>query len=288
MTQKLQVEALETRECPAGVNLFNGVLTVEGTSGADNIVVTQSGSTIFALGQAFDANAINKIVITGQGGDDYLRDNTTKTSFIYGGFGNDTIYGGLGNDKLYGGAGDDTLFGGRGNDVLWGGTGTDTLRDVFDANIFNEGSPNRARANSSIEQQIIQLVNGQRAAAGLPPLTVNVQLNAAADLHTVDMVNISNSYGPSVGHQHVLYGTNRPQLSDRLDMAGYDNWTFSFAFGENIAFGYSTAETVMNGWMNSAGHRANILSTTFTEIGVSVRADAAGRLFFTQNFGHRA
>jgi len=57
--------------------------------------------------------------------------------------------------------------------------------------------------------------------------------------------------------------------------SGYDTWTRSYAYGENIAFGYSSAAEVVAAWMNSPGHRANILSPFFTEIGVSVLADAA-------------
>jgi uncharacterized protein YkwD len=283
----LHIEALESRDCPATVNLFNGVLTILGTSGNDTIVVTQSGSTIQFGSQTFDANSINRIVISGQGGDDYLDDRTLKPAVIYGGFGNDRIYGRAGEDRLYGGSGDDILVGGGGNDILWGGSGTDQLIDTAGTNTLHEGSPNVARNNTAIELQIITLVNAQRAAAGLPPVTVNRQLNGAATMHTQDMVTISNRYGRSVGHQHILYGTIRPLLSDRLDAAGWDNWTNSIAYGENIAYGFTSAADVMNGWMNSPGHRANILNGAYTEIGVSVIADKDGVLFFTQVFGVR-
>ena len=77
-------------------------------------------------------------------------------------------------------------------------------------------------------------------------------------------------------------------MSDRLDAVGYDKWTSSFTWGENIAYGYASAADVMTAWMNSQGHRENILNPSFTEIGVSVVADSAGRLFFTQDFGHAA
>ena len=139
-----------------------------------------------------------------------------------------------------------------------------------------------------MESEIIRLVNVQRDLAGLPPLTVNLRLNAAASLHTQDMVSISNLYGPNVGMQHTLYGTPRPEVSDRLDTVGYDTWTTAFSWGENIAYGYSSAAAVMDAWMNSTGHRANILSTSFREIGVSVGVDSGGRLFFTQVFGYQA
>jgi uncharacterized protein YkwD len=287
VTTRLHIEALESRDCPTTVNLFNGVLTIVGTSGNDTIIVTQTGNTIQFGGRSFDASTINRIVISGQGGDDVLDDQTGKPSVIYGGFGNDRIYGRGGDDRLYGGSGNDILVGGAGNDILWGGSGTDQLIDTSGSNTLREGSPNVAPNNTAMELQIIALVNAQRAAAGLPAMTVNRQLNGAAMLHTQDMITISNQYGRSVGHQHILYGTVRPLLSDRLDSAGWDNWTNSIAFGENIAYGFTSAADVMNGWMNSPGHRANILSSTYTEIGVSVLADKDGVLFFTQVFGVR-
>jgi uncharacterized protein YkwD len=284
---RLGVECLEGRDCPA-VTFFNGILTVTGTSGADTFVVTRSGNTITAEGQRFNVAGIGRIVITGLGGNDVIRNLTAVPSVIYGGTGNDTIVGGVATDILYGGHGNDTLNGRGGIDRVLGGAGTDTLVDAIGGDSLVQGSPAPTRTNSLIEQQIINIVNQERTSRGLPPLTVNLQLNAAAYMHTADMVAISNRYGHGTGHQHILYGTVRPQVTDRLDAAGYDNWTTSFTYGENIANGFSTAAAVMTAWMNSTGHRESILHTTFTEIGVSVRADSTGRLFFTQNFGHRA
>ncbi len=54
--------------------------------------------------------------------------------------------------------------------------------------------------------------------------------------------------------------------------------------GENIARGQSTPEAVMNSWMNSAGHRENILSTSYTSIGIGCAADSSGRLCWVQLF----
>jgi len=84
--------------------------------------------------------------------------------------------------------------------------------------------------------------------------------------------------------QHILYGVNAPTPATRLDYAGYDNW---MTYGENIAFGYSTAAAVMQAWMNSPGHRANILNPNFKEIGVGVVANAQGYLYWTQEFAAR-
>jgi uncharacterized protein YkwD len=215
-----------------------------------------------------------------------IRDDTGIGATIYGGMGNDTIYAGRGHDTVYGGQGDDTIYGERGSDTIYGGSGNNFIDGGPGANAISYGSATRYRGNSGLEAEIVQLVNGYRAAYGLAPLSINAQLNAAADMHTLDMAAMSNVYGPWTAMKHTLYGTSRPQISDRLDAAGYDNWTYSFRYGENIAFGYPTAAAVVEAWMNSPSHRDNILNPAFTETGVSVRTDAAGRLWFTQDFGY--
>jgi uncharacterized protein YkwD len=284
----LRVESLELRDCPATANLFNGVLTVQGTSGADVIQVTQSGTQIVAAGQGFAASSIVRVVISGGAGADTLIDNSGRAAVIYGGDGNDIIRAAAGNDRLYGGRGADQLYGGTGNDTIYGGGGIDTIVGGTGTNTIVQGSPTATRGNTAIELRIIQLVNSYRATNGLPQLAVNGLLNVAADLHSGDMAAIGSRYGPNVGMQHTLYGTLRPEVTDRLAWAGYDNWTYSYAWGENIAYGYTSAAAVMTAWMNSPGHRANILNSSFTEIGVSVRVGTDGILYFTQNFGSRS
>lgn len=283
----LAVEHLEIRDCPSTVNLFNGVLTVTGTEGNDNILISLVGSSIVFEGQSFPAASVSSVVVTAGGGDDLIQDRTGRGSVLYGGGGNDTVYGYGGDDKIWGGSGNDRLYGVGGNDKIWGGGGSDTVDGGAGTNTVNEGSPVRSTSNTAVETEIVRLVNVERANAGLPPLTVNFGLTYAAYMHTQDMVAIGNVYGSGQGMQHTLYGTPRPEVSDRLDSGGYDTWTHSYAYGENIAYGYAGAADVMQGWMNSAGHRANILSTNFSEIGVCVMADASGRLYFTQNFGRQ-
>ncbi|HSQ58384.1 MAG TPA: CAP domain-containing protein [Gemmata sp.] len=284
----ISLEPLEPRECPTTANLFNGVLTVTGTSASEVIVVSRNGNMIGAAGQWFLAASIGRVVIEGEGGDDRIRDNSGLSAVIYGGDGNDTIRAGSGNDKIYGGRGNDVIDGGADNDVIYGGAGADTINGGTGANTIFQGIPQATRGNTAIELQIIQLVNSYRASNGLPALAVNARLNVAAQLHSVDMARIGSIYGPNIGMQHTLYGTTRPEVTDRLAAAGYDNWTTSYAWGENIAYGYTSAASVMTAWMNSPGHRANILNSTFTEIGVSVWAGTDGTLYFTQDFGHRA
>jgi uncharacterized protein YkwD len=284
---RLGVELLEGRDCPA-VKFFNGILTVTGTGGDDTLIVTQSGGAIAAQGQSFNAASVARIVVTGQGGNDTIHNNTGKPASLFGGIGDDTITGGWGADRIFGGNGADSLRGNGGDDTIYGGGGIDVIDGGSGTNSVEYGSRYLVRGNSAIELEIIRLVNVERVAAQLPALTVNYRLNAAANLHTTDMVRICSLYGPYAAHQHALYGTARPQVSDRFDAVGYDSWNTSFALGENIAYGYSTAADVVRAWMNSPGHRANILSPNFREIGVAVGVDAFGRLFFTQNFGYQA
>ena len=288
MKTALRVEPLELRDCPATANVFNGVLTVQGTNAGETIAVTRNGTMIGAAGQWFNAASIVRLVIGGAGGNDTIRDDSGLSAVIYGGEGNDTISGGRGHDKIYGGRGADLISGDRGNDMIYGGGGADSISGGLGTNAVFQGSPTATRGNTAIEAEIIRLVNVQRTANGLAPLTVSGLLNVAAALHSQDMAAIGSRYGPDVGMQHTLYGTTRPEVPDRLAAAGYDDWNFSYAWGENIAYGYASAQSVMNGWMNSPGHRANILSPNFAEIGVSKVVGADGIPYYTQVFGKRA
>ncbi len=288
MRTMLGLESLEPRECPTTVRLFNGILTVLGTDAADTIVIRQSGNTVSVAGQSFNAAAVRRIVVSAGNGDDFVRNDTALPATLYGGIGNDRLIGGSSNDVLYGGQGNDYLEGRGGTDRLIGGSGSNQLVDPTGRDVRNFGSPAPNRANTAFEAEIIRLVNQERRRAGLAPLAVSGRLNQAAYLHTLDMVTISNLYGPDVAHQHTLLGVTRPTVIDRLDAAGYDQWSRFFAYGENIAYGYTTPQQVVAAWMASPGHRANILNPQFAEIGVAVLADASGRLFFTQNFGRRS
>ena len=110
-------------------------------------------------------------------------------------------------------------------------------------------------ASRKFDQRILELVNQERASAGLDPLAVDEQLDRAANLHTNEMVQADRM-------SHRLPG--EASLGDRVSETGY-NWT---TIGENVAAGYTTPEAVVEGWMNSSGHRANILNPDFTHMGV--------------------
>ena len=101
---------------------------------------------------------------------------------------------------------------------------------------------------------MISLLNSQRAAQGQAPLSENRRLSRAALDHAEDMVR--NDY---FSHQ----GQNGSSFSDRARAAGYN-----CAAAENIAFGQQSEAEVITEWMNSSGHRRNILLGDATEFGI--------------------
>ena len=152
----------------------------------------------------------------------------------------------------------------------------------------------------SFEEQVVEIVNQQRLANGaLAPLKQETLLDNSSETHSANMANRD-----FFAHCDPDTKTNP---GARIQAAGY-TWN---SYGENIAAGYSTPASVMNGWMNSSGHRANILSTNFRELGVgyffqsndaaNVRTDNNGDCisdgngtsgpfghYWTQNFGRRS
>jgi uncharacterized protein YkwD len=125
-------------------------------------------------------------------------------------------------------------------------------------------------------QQVVDLTNQHRDAAGLPALRVNAQLNAAAQRMSDDMAAHDTIQPGSRPH----YGSDGTSPGDRIAATGY-----SFrAWGENIASGYRDAVSVDQGWFNSPGHQANMVSSNFTEIGVAVSYSASGVAYWTQDF----
>lgn len=102
---------------------------------------------------------------------------------------------------------------------------------------------------------MLSLVNTQRKNAGLAALTMDSALNNVAVAKAKDMIN--NNY----------FSHNSPTYGSPFDMMKKFGVTYRTA-GENIAKGQSTAQQVMNDWMNSPGHRANILNSSYTKIGI--------------------
>lgn len=119
--------------------------------------------------------------------------------------------------------------------------------------------------------EVIRLVNVERSKNGLAPLKANAELSKVATVKAQDMID-KNYFS----HTSPTYGSP----FDMMKKFGI-NYT---AAGENIAYGQKTPDEVMNGWMNSSGHRANILNSNFTEIGVGVAQDKNGTPYWVQMF----
>ena len=121
----------------------------------------------------------------------------------------------------------------------------------------------------------------ERQNAGLNPLVVCTRLANSALAHTNRMLE-----GQFFSHSDPGTGT---ASGDRIRSTGYLDSSNGWGYGENIAMGYSSPNATMVGWMNSPGHRANILNPSFTHLGVGVNIgkwDAWYRSVATQNFGH--
>jgi uncharacterized protein YkwD len=116
---------------------------------------------------------------------------------------------------------------------------------------------------------VVALVNSERGKVGCGPLTVNAQLTKAAQNHSNDM-----AMNQTMSHD----GSDGSSPGTRITRAGY-TWS---TYGENVAYGYTTPESVMAGWMSSPGHKANILNCAFKEIGVG---HAQPGDYWTQDFG---
>ena len=120
----------------------------------------------------------------------------------------------------------------------------------------------------SYENEVIRLVNEIRAQNGLKPLTANWELSRIARYKSEDMSN--NRY---FSHTSPTYGTPFQMIK-----------AFGLSYrsaGENSAYGYGTPAAVVNGWMNSSGHHANILNASYTQIGVGYCASGN---YWTQMF----
>ncbi len=122
--------------------------------------------------------------------------------------------------------------------------------------LYDEGKAPPSAGNDliEVEQQIVEQTNAQRARYGLPPLTVDHGLLQSARTHTAWMTN-----------NHSLEHTTKN-------------------VGENIAMGQRTTDEVVNDWMSSPGHRANILNGSYKRIGVAAYRTEDGTIYWCQEF----
>jgi uncharacterized protein YkwD len=127
---------------------------------------------------------------------------------------------------------------------------------------------------SDLAQQTVQLVNQHRASLGLRQLVVAPTLQASAEWKARHMA------------KYLYMAHNDPAPPVARDAAGrMAACGVSGAWGENIAYGYPTAQSVVTGWLNSAGHRANIENPTYAAIGSGAAVGSSGQIYWAQAFG---
>lgn len=135
-----------------------------------------------------------------------------------------------------------------------------------------EESPEEDSSDSNIHpyiKEVVDLVNTERAKEGLAPLTLNDKVQAAAQVRAMECEK--------------LFSHTRPDGSSFATALKEQNVSYRGA-GENIAWGQRSPEQVVTGWMNSAGHRANIMNPNFTTIGVGYYQNANGTNYWCQLF----
>jgi uncharacterized protein YkwD len=128
-------------------------------------------------------------------------------------------------------------------------------------------------SSGDVRNDIVRYTNDARAQHGLRPLTGNPRLMEAARIHAKQMASFQSM-------DHTISGAQYPTMASRLDAVGY---SFSNA-AENIAWNILNARRAVEGWMNSSGHRANILNPQLTEMGAAVAQNAKGETYWIQVF----
>ncbi|OZM72756.1 serine protease [Amycolatopsis antarctica] len=143
---------------------------------------------------------------------------------------------------------------------------TSTTTDVQESS--ETATPKRRATGGSQTEQVLRLVNAERAGAGCEPVEADSRLVTAAQGHSEDMSE--NDYFSHTSQDGRTFG-------DRITEAGYPS-----PGAENIAKGQRSAEQVMESWMSSPGHRRNILDCSLTALGTGLATDG---WYWTQNFG---
>ncbi|WP_318036166.1 CAP domain-containing protein [Halobacillus amylolyticus] len=128
-----------------------------------------------------------------------------------------------------------------------------------------------ANATSNYEEKVVQLVNEERAKEGLAPLEMHNRLSDLARMKSQDMADKG------------YFSHTSPTYGSPFDMMKQYDFSYSTA-GENIAAGQRTPQEVVEGWMNSPGHRANIMNESFTHIGVGYVEGGSYGTYWTQLF----
>ncbi len=122
-------------------------------------------------------------------------------------------------------------------------------------------------APSTEGAEVVALLNAERASRGLAPVSIHPLVTEAADVHSADQAANRN-----MSHT----GSDGSNTGQRLDRVGF-NWR---SWGENVGAGHRTAAIIFDGWMNSTGHRDNMLGS-YQYIGVAVAESADGTRYWT-------
>ncbi|MFU0826151.1 MAG: Fibronectin type-III domain-containing protein [Lachnoclostridium sp.] len=147
---------------------------------------------------------------------------------------------------------------------------TTASKNTGTATKTNTTKSTASTTSSSFANQVLKLVNAERAKEGLSALTMSAELTAPANKRAQE---ISQSFSHT-----------RPNGTPWSTVLKEYNVSVSTS-GENLAYGYNTPEAVVEGWMNSAGHRANIMNSKFHKIGIGVY-DKNGTIYCTQLFSN--
>jgi uncharacterized protein YkwD len=301
---------------------------VRGSQGVDRVHGEGGNDKLYGRGgkDILDGGNGNDRVDGGAGGDqlkggsgnDYLYGGSGKDR-LEGGTGNDRLYGGHDNDRLDGGSGRNQLSGEAGNDAIYsrsrldtvnGGSGRDmayflaasapqsstgdlawAITSIEDYNGSHTKTSTAAPSHSPFQAQIdrlLSLTNSYRRSKGLPALTVDPRLQAAAQYQA--------SYMARTGH-YAHDNLDGRDLGDRVHAAGYD---FSVAaenihlydpdlrrtYGINRVYSESElAQYFFDGWKVSPSHQHNLLSREVRQIGIAFAEDSQGRIYAVQDFG---
>ena len=122
--------------------------------------------------------------------------------------------------------------------------------------------------------RVFELVNQERENAGVAPLERNESLDEAANIRANDCASVNSLYVN--GQAHI-----RPDGSRWFSVLGIDK---NYNYGENVGQGGATADVRMKSFMNSEGHKANILREDYTEIGIGCAVSEQGVIFTVQIF----
>jgi len=141
-----------------------------------------------------------------------------------------------------------------------------TMTRINDKNDF---TPNNSFL--AFQKEVLDLVNKERAKAGVSQLSLDDKLSNVATIKSQDMIDKN------------YFDHTSPTYGSPYEMMKQFGISYTIA-GENIAAGQSTPQQVMNDWMNSSGHRGNILNSSYTKLGVGIAKDANGKLYWTQMF----